>query len=210
MEVLLSSQISALLFAFLFGVAVGILYDLYRVLLVLFSLLTPKAAPSMPESLPLLPQKWLLRRSGRMGIRARAVLLFLCDTLFAMLAGGLFCVFLYAENDGIFRLYLLLGAVLTFSLYLLTVGKIVFRVAGFLSLYLHIFLLYLAYALTLPVRLLLLLCIGIWRRALAPFLSMLVTPLFRRWRFFVRRRCFRADLHAVLFLTEAGGKQQTP
>ncbi len=201
MEGALSSQISALLFAFLFGVGIGALYDLYRVFGVLFSLLTPQTSHRLPERLPLLPSGWLVSRSGRVGLRARGVLLFFCDTLFALAAGSLFVIFLYVENDGVFRFYLLAGAALTFFLYLQTVGKLVFRVAGVLALYLHIALLYLAYFLALPLFFFVCICRQIWRRVLLPALAFACRPILYRFRAFVRRRRFFSDLraaHAVL------------
>ena len=197
MEVTLSSQISALLCAFLFGVGVGALYDLYRVLLVLFSLLPSDKSRGLPQKLPLLPPKWLIKRTGKAGARARGILLFLSDTLFAVTSGILFTLFLYAENDGIFRLYLFLGVALTFILYLLTVGRIVFRAAGFLSVYLHIFLLYVAFLLTLPFRLLLFVGAFLWRKILSPVLVRLSAPIFRHLRYTSARRRYTRALRAA-------------
>ncbi len=197
MEVSLLSQFYALLAALVFGLGIGILYDIYRVFLVLFGLLhSGKPRPPLPP-LPLLPRAWLASRKESARKRLASVLLFLLDTFFALMAGLFFAVFLYAENDGVFRLYLLVGAGAAFSLYLLTAGRLVFRIAELLAFYLHIALLYIAYVLSLPFSLLWRSSLVLWKRFFRPILAALFLPLFGRISLFWLSRRFSRDLSSL-------------
>ncbi len=194
MEVSLTAQFAALLAAFVFGIGLGILYDGYRVFLVLLGLLGGGERRPLPSSLPLIPPAWLRPRKSRAGKWGRAALLFLLDLLFAAAAGFLFVFFLYAENDGVFRFFLLFGSGVAFFLYLSTVGRIVFRAAARLAFYLHILLLYGAHFLTLPIRFFLHLLALLAKKLLLPLVRRLFLPLWRRLSF---RLLFRRTAHTL-------------
>ena len=82
----------------------------------------------------------------------QSVFVFLGDLLWLPTVGGLFSVFVYWQNDGVFRLYMLVSAIIGFVLYYHTVGRLVLLAAETVALVLRILLFYLFLLLSLPFR----------------------------------------------------------
>lgn len=180
MEVLVSAQWRSVAFAVLFGVLAGVLYDFLRVLRILCGVRTGEAkiAP-LRRPLPFLPADFFERKPAGRGRRIfHVTLVFLCDLLWLPTVGALFSVFVYWQNDGVFRFYMLFAAFLGFLLYIRTVGRLVLHIAERLALLLRILLFYATLLLSLPLRL-----ICAFLRLLARFLGRTVLlPLYSRGR----------------------------
>ena len=118
----------------LFGLLAAVLWDAFAVARILFGLFP---TPPVPARLFFFPFPFLdtnrLRGIGQKSGFARGALLFLLDFLFALIAGIGFILFTYAFHDGVFRLFLLCVAALTFLFYRLTLGRLVALVTGAIS-----------------------------------------------------------------------------
>lgn len=112
--------------SFLFGCLLGAIYDVFRILRLL------RGARDVP-----LPQK-PLPLIGKLTFRARkkkhplagTVLLCAEDILFCLVGAALYAVFLYAENDGIFRPSSLLALVFGALSYRVSIGRGVMRASA--------------------------------------------------------------------------------
>lgn len=102
-DIVLSQQLMSLLQALLFGACSAAAYDGVRFLRLVFF------------------------GNGRGSITAANI----ADILYGAAAGCAFSVFLFIANNGRFRWYLLLSAVLGFALYRLSLGKIVLKILKF-------------------------------------------------------------------------------
>lgn len=116
----------ALLCALVFGAVLHLLYDAVRVLRILCGVRYPGTVGERLRArpLPLLPMAW---HGSRAAIGARWVqngIIFLTDVLFCLIAGALFSLFVYWQNDGEFRAVLLLGAVVGYTLFHVTFGRL--------------------------------------------------------------------------------------
>ncbi|MBQ7982304.1 MAG: spore cortex biosynthesis protein YabQ [Clostridia bacterium] len=129
--------------AVLFGILLGVLYDVFRILAASAGL--PSAADTPPDDSKrrhLTARLRALRcrrvtdgRAGTSGGTPRRrvpgfVLQLLLDLLYFLLCGVLGAVFLYWRNDGILRWYLVLAGILGFSAYHATAGVLVMRLCG--------------------------------------------------------------------------------
>lgn len=153
MPVTLVGELNAALFALFFGFGVAFAVHGLFVLRILLGADTGGAIPARLAAFrfPCIPQKTNVKKSHP----ARDALLFLLDFVFSLSVGLAFLLFLYARHDGVFRLFLLVFAVLGAILYFFTLGRLVFRFLGVAAYLLRVLLLYLALILFLPVRLLL-------------------------------------------------------
>lgn len=156
MEVLVEAQWVSALLALLFGVLAGALYDVLRILRILCGAHSKKPQErSVSLSLPFLPKDFFLPKpKGKRSAVFSAIFVFFCDLLWFSAVGALFSVFVYWQNDGIFRFYILLCAVMGFILYYKTVGRLVLLVAESVALVLRIVLFYIALLIAMPFRLL--------------------------------------------------------
>lgn len=154
MEVHISAQWTAALLALLLGVLFGVLFDILRILRILCGIRAKKAEERpFSLSLPFLPKSFFVPKTkGKGNAVFCAVFIFFCDLLWFFAVGVLFSVFVYWQNDGIFRLYILLSAIIGFVLYYNTLGRLVLRAAESLALALRILLFYIALLLSLPFR----------------------------------------------------------
>lgn len=141
----MAAQTASFFAAVLFGVLCGVLYDGVRILRVLLGVRYGGVVSARLQTLrfPLLPHDFAARAPGRAGVRAQRVLIFVGDFLYMALLGALFCVFVYWQNDGVFRLYLLIGAVLGYTAYYLSVGCLVLASAESVALVLRLLFAYL-------------------------------------------------------------------
>jgi len=104
---------------------------------------------------PYLPKDFFLpKKSGRRATHLENIAVFFGDFFWFFTVGVLFAVLLYWQNDGEFRLFMLVGAAVGFALYYHTAGRLVTGVAELLSGVLHILLYYLYRLAVLPLRLL--------------------------------------------------------
>lgn len=156
MAVSMWAQAAGLLYALLFGLLCGALYDGIRILRVLHGVHYGGQASARIQTLRprFLPPP---RPHGRVGERAQGALIFLEDVLYLAVAGALFSVFVYWQNDGVFRSHLLVGTLLGFFAYYFTVGRLVLSAAESLAALLRLLFACLFFLAALPVRFL-------WRR----------------------------------------------
>jgi hypothetical protein len=102
----------ALMYSAVVGAALGVLYDVFRVIRVAM-----KPSPAMPPGL-----RAICSTFGD-------VLIFFEDIMFSAAAAVVVCVFLFHINDGQVRWFVLAGAGAGFMLYYMTVGRLVIMCA---------------------------------------------------------------------------------
>ncbi len=164
-----------LLAACLAGVGISVVYDLFSLLSLLLGGLTPsRRVQALARRLPALPSDFLLCRRP-----LTLPLLVLLDTLCALLCGVLLLLFVYARNDGVFRLYLLVGAAIGFAAARLTLGRLIRTCSDMLVLALRLLFFYtVRLPLSLLWRALSHLVAGILLPLLFAFLCRLTAPLY--------------------------------
>ena len=153
MEVSMWEQAGNLLYAVWFGAICGILYDILRIVRVLHGVRYPGRFSSWLSRLrlPFLPEGYASPRPTRYGKRVQSLLIFLGDFLYLLLVGMLFSVFIYWQNDGVFRFYMLFGATIGYMAYYFTVGRLVLASAEAVAAFLRILLAYLVMLVRIPI-----------------------------------------------------------
>ncbi len=111
-EATAAGEPAVILYAVFCGIALGVLYDAFRLLRILLGL---RRSPPLPFGSP------------------GGVLLCFLDVLYGILAGVVFSVFLYHRNDGVIRWYAVLGALVGGGAYLATLGQLTSRLAARLA-----------------------------------------------------------------------------
>lgn len=172
---------TALLYSLAFGAFMHLLYDGVRIARVLCGVRYGGGVGKRLRScrLPLLPPDFATRQPRRAGERLRAVFVFITDILFCLMASLLFSVFVYWQNDGEFRAILLLGAVLGFALWHLTLGRLIIAAGETIAFFLRVVVAYLFLFVRVPLSFLArMLARGI--RGLISLLSRLLRRLYER------------------------------
>ena len=101
------------------GAMLGVIYDVFRIVRIA-TCPAKNTAPKRPGLLRrLLPAENILF----------AILVFLEDILFSLIAGVVVAIFIFNINDGQIRWFALAGAILGFFIYYQTVGRLVISVA---------------------------------------------------------------------------------
>ncbi len=116
----------------LFGVALGGLYSLLRISRLLLGVRYPEESGGFRGiSLPLLADKTAKRflKRKREGMLFLPILL--GDLLFFILFALGYAVFLYALHSGVFRLFSLIGVLVGFFLWDLTLGRLILRFSAY-------------------------------------------------------------------------------
>ncbi|MBO5939465.1 MAG: hypothetical protein J6Q82_08250 [Clostridia bacterium] len=116
-----------LLSSFFLGIGLGILYDVHRIIRVLFGVQYSKKA--LPERLlrpiPIIGRPLGKIRQGRVKNISLTVLVFLQDVFLMTVAGAGIVILNYAWNDGRFRIYTVVALFAGFLIYYFTLGKLV-------------------------------------------------------------------------------------
>lgn len=195
MEMAVSAQWHSVALALLFGALSGVLYDLLRILRVLCGMHGSCPVPPPPaRALPFLPNGFFEPKPRKKGTRAfYAVFVFLCDMLWLPTVGALFSVFVYWQNDGVFRLYMLCSAVVGFAVYYQTVGRLVLLTAETVAIILRIAFFYIFLLLSLPFRFL----YTVGRKSMRFLYTVAVLPLSSAHR--LRKRLHRTREGEGLF-----------
>ncbi len=110
--------------AVLLGILLAALYEGMRGLRVLLLLQSEPRAAIRWERLPPRGAAFLPRGGRRLGKRMQAIVLFLSDLVFCLLAAAAFAVFFAYANSGIFRASLFLCSILGFFLFRVTFGRL--------------------------------------------------------------------------------------
>ena len=152
MPVSLASEFTSAFVALAFGFALGRCYHALFVLRVLLGVSAGGAIPARVADFHF-PYLRLSLQKNR-GTRARKILLFSFDFLFALFSGLAFAVLLYAVHDGVFRLFLAVAAALGTLLYFFTLGRPLARILGTAAYLLRVVFGYLFLAVRIPTALL--------------------------------------------------------
>ena len=178
LEVSAAAQARALVAAFAFGILLAVLYDVLRILRTLFGIETGGKVGDRLSRLrfPLLSSHCSKVRTGKSRARLLVALTVLLDFLYALFSGILLLLFVYWQNDGIFRLYYPIAAALGFLCYFYTVGRLFCAFTATLVFFLRILLGYLALFVRLPI----LFCLRTLRRVAVWLGMMMYRPLYGR------------------------------
>ncbi len=195
MEVSVLAQLRSVVAAVGFGIFLGLLYDVGRILFVFFGWEGSGQVPTCLRhfSFPLLSAGTLCRETKKGTRRVRNAAIFLRDVGFMLVVGILFSVFVYWQNDGIFRWYLLFGTGLGFAAYAATIGRLVLFSSATIAFFLHVLAAYLFLFVRVP---------ALWlfravRRGLFCVFRFLYRSLQRGWLVFYSPHAKAARLSAI-------------
>ncbi len=146
-------EFAAVLFMLLCGVLCGILYDIFRISRVLLRLssYTRTGEKFAAVRLPLIgcSASW---SKQKIPILLKNILLGAGDTLFGVVSGCLFSIFLAHYANGVFRWFFLVSACIGFFLYYFTLGYIVMTASEIIAGIIRIVFRYFAWFVMLPFR----------------------------------------------------------
>ena len=130
----------AFLLSILFGGGLHLVYDGMRIALLLCGVRYGGSIAAWLGRIrfPFLPPDFSAKQPRRAGKLLLAVLIFISDVLFCVTAGFLFSFFLYTQNDGQLRLFLLLGAALGFFLFHITIGRLLLAAGETIAFFLRL------------------------------------------------------------------------
>ena len=114
------------LYSIVLGVLLGLVYDLFRILRIALGAFRTDRKKHF-ESMYSKGVKRFFKGNG--GKCYSYIVTALCDVLFFTLSACAFSVFLFAFNYGIFRWFLLLGCIVGFRLYYISLGKAVVAIS---------------------------------------------------------------------------------
>ncbi len=138
--------------AFLLGVALGVLYDVFRVLRI------SRLSQSTDESgflKKIKPKKPLFKekKGAKKAVSAvNDLLVFIEDILFFIIAAAAEILFFLGENDGEIRIYCIIFTVFGFFLYIKTIGRIVIYFSSKIIFFVRCLLYWMFYIIIVPVR----------------------------------------------------------
>lgn len=130
-----------LLYSVALGFLIGIIYDIFRI----FKITLGAFGAERKKHFNSLYDKGIKRVIKSNGGKVYSyIITAFCDVMFFLLFAAVFSVFLFAFNYGIFRWFLLIGCIIGFRLYYISLGKAVITVselaADFITLVLNCFL----------------------------------------------------------------------
>lgn len=151
MGISLERQLYAFLYAIMTGCVLGVVLDFIRISRVLFGIAsyTGQKTKLLHHSFPLIGTIKTTVWSHELS-RLKIFLFFIGDLLFFVLSGLVFCVFLYHAASGSFRWFYLFGALIGFSAYYASVGRIVVMCSETINVLLTVIGSYLIWLLSLP------------------------------------------------------------
>lgn len=138
-ELVFGEQPRNFLYALIFGVFIGVIYDIFRLSRVALTgkELGSRAHVKLPVSWRTAAHVAPEREPGRLALMFKRavggsvfVIVLVQDILFSLISAALFTIFLYKVNFGELRLYLTIGAAVGFYLYYNTIGRAVAAVSG--------------------------------------------------------------------------------
>lgn len=124
MEVSRDWQVQTILFSFVLGVIIGIIYDVFYVLGLILGV---KEGEIRIDSLKKIIA---FKKKGK---KLDFVIVFVLDILFFIVITPLCAVAIYLLNKGILRWYISLGTILGFLVYKHTVSKIVIQISSVIT-----------------------------------------------------------------------------
>ena len=116
-----------LLSSFVFGIGIGIFYDLHRILRVFFGVQYTQNRPTkfFSKPLPILKRSLGEIRQGKCKKMFLFALMFIQDLILCCVSAVGIVILNYAFNDGRLRFYTILALFIGFFLYYFTFGKLV-------------------------------------------------------------------------------------
>lgn len=153
--------------SFLCGVALGGVYDIFRISRLIMGLnpFSDAGVSALSErNYPLIGR---IRTAPRRILGAGNILLFFEDILFMLIATAAILILLFFRNDGKFRLIVILLALLGFLCYYISIGRIVIRFSAFIVFLLKLIWAYAVFILLFPIKCALRLISRLWRAVLA-------------------------------------------
>ena len=143
------------LYAFFLGVGFGVLYDVFRIMRVVVGVEYLGVAKKSTDYLysrkyPLIGK--IERRENKAKKYFLDIFVGVGDIIYCLFIGGVFCIFLYYSNDGIFRWHALAAASCGFFIYYKTLGAILITFAEIICVFLKIISKILLFAIAFPFK----------------------------------------------------------
>lgn len=203
MGILQQQQFFAFLYAIVTGILLGTLYDCFRIVRVFFgvSRYTQGVHQLDSVSLPLIGTVSSPDRSEGSRFR-RLLVLSVGDVMFFLIAGCVFCIFLYSAASGCFRWFYVFGAGVGFLLYYSTVGRLVMLFSEMLVLFLRVFFRYVFWLSCVPFRIGGFIVLWVFRQTV----SRIWMPIYSEYKHQMRiryTRRVRAQLKRAICFDEA-------
>lgn len=137
------------LYAFLLGVGLGAVYDVFRITRVFLGVSYTKAATERLQSIRL---PYLSSRPPRRPSRILGVVVFFEDFLFALIGGVSIILLFYQVNNGKIRFPAFFLAALGFFLYRITIGRVIMLASQAIAFGIEILVRYAIFFIMLPFR----------------------------------------------------------
>lgn len=107
---MIKEQFLLILYSFLFGILLGIIYCMFSGVEQIFRLKTAKT------------DKHIIKAKSKI---IHKIVLFLVDSLYFVFITPLCAIYMFGINDGLVRWYIVFGAILGFAFFNLTLGKMI-------------------------------------------------------------------------------------
>ncbi len=152
------------LYAFILGVAFGILYDVIRITRIILGVrygFAQKSAEFLySRKYPLIG----IYKPGNGQIKKTLldITVFIGDVIYCIAVGSVFCIFMYYSNDGIFRWQALAFVLLGFFVYYKTFGALIMYFAEIIGIFLKILTKILLYTIAIPFKIMYNIVIGLF------------------------------------------------
>lgn len=175
MEVSQLDLLYMILACLLLGAALGAVYDVFRLLRRAADTVRGGEVPSYARSwkLPFLGCPGDRKHGNALSHGVTVFVTVFCDVLFGLIAGISVLLLLYDRNDGIFRLSAPAGVAVGFSLYRISLGRLIAAFEDAILFFAGILARYLFLIILLPFRLLFCGLRALYRLTLAPILTRL-------------------------------------
>ena len=150
MEVLISNQISTLIYAIILGLIFGVAYDIIRICRIFLGI---RYVNRFTEKLSQKNLKFIknpANKEVKKGEKYQEVILFITDILYFLIITPIFAIFLYWKNDGIVRWYSVFGVSVGFLIYYFTIGRFIISISEYIVFTIKVIFLYLIFLITRP------------------------------------------------------------
>ena len=152
MEILIKNQLITALFSVFIGIAIGVIYDIFKIFRILSGLDFSNKFQEKIEALALpVIKKIKIKKEKKLSIKDK-ILYFWWDLLFFIAITPIMLIFIYATSSGVVRWYIIGGAFLGYIIYYLTVSRLISVMCEYIAFIIKIIFAYAIHFLKLPFK----------------------------------------------------------
>lgn len=117
------NQILIVFYSFIFGAFLGLVYDFTSIVGLIFGF----------KKLNIKDKREILIKNNKWNEKLNKILLCLSDIIFFVIASVLIAIFVFGVNNGTVRWYILIGNLIGFVIYRITLGKLISILLSYIS-----------------------------------------------------------------------------